>query len=186
MLKNAIVAVAFLAGGFALSSWRSTRAEHAKPHDVSTRAEQVVAPASAVDLAAMRTMIRQELQLARSQGVDVAAGGNAVGDCAPSDRDDLADPSAPAQARGRRATPTPAQAAAHAAAATLVDGGISLGRWTEQDEAQWQELEPELAPGAGQDVRGRLFEAVNDGRLVAEIRFGRRMGMPAPVPVQTN
>jgi hypothetical protein len=41
-----------------------------------------------------------------------------------------------------------------------------------------------LAPGAGQEVRGRLFEAINEGPLIAEPRFGRRAGMPRPVAVR--
>jgi hypothetical protein len=188
MVKNAIVAAVFLLGGFALSSWWTTRGNHAMLPDVRGRVEQtgqVSPPPSAVDLGAMRTLIRQELQQALAQGAAVA-GNNRAADNGTSDDQGLADgdPSAPVVPRGRRAAPTPAQLAAHAAAATLVDAGIAVGRWTEQDENQWQELEDQLAPGAGQDVRGRLFEAINEGRLVADPRFGRRAGMPQPVAVR--
>ena len=188
MVKNAIVAAVFLLGGFALSSWWTTHGNrHAGHPGVRGQAEQTgqaSPPPSAVDLDAMRILIRQELQQALAQ----RSGGNS---CPPdrvasTDRG-LADgdPSAPINPTTRRAPPTPAQEAAHAAAATLVDAGIAGGRWTEQDESQWQELEDQLAPGAGQDVRGRLFEAINEGRLVAEVRFGRRAGMPRPVAVRT-
>jgi len=187
MVKNAIVAAVFLLGGFALSSWWTTRGNHATLPEIRGQAEQtgqVSPPPSAVDLGAMRTLIRQELQQALAQG---SAGNNCPVDNGAADDRGLADgdPSAPVSPRGRRAAPTPAQLAAHATAATLVDAGIAVGRWTEQDETQWQELEEQLAPGAGQDVRGRLFEAINEGRLIAEPRFGRRAGMPQPVAVRT-
>jgi hypothetical protein len=152
MVKNAIVAAVFLLGGFALSSWWSTRGSHATLPDLRGQGEQrgqVSAPPPAVDLGAMRTLIRQELQQALAQG---ATGNSRVANNGGSDDRGLADgdPSAPVDPRGRRAAPTPAQLAAHAAAATLVDAGIAVGRWTEQDENQWQELEDQLAPGAGQ------------------------------------
>lgn len=186
MVKNAIVAAVFLLGGFALSSWWTTRSNHASVPVVPTEVEQtgqVSPPPSAVDLGAMRTLIRQELQQALAQQ---AAGNGRVADNGASDDQGLVagDPSAPVSPRGHGAAPTPAQLAAHATAATLVDAGIAVGRWTEQDEDQWQELADRLAPGAGQDVRGRLFEAINEGRLVAEPRFGRRAGMPQPVAVR--
>ena len=130
----------------------------------------------------MRILIRQELQHALAQGSPgngCPADKGASVDREPAD----GDPSAPVSPRGARTPPTPAQLAAHAAASTLVDAGIGVGRWTEQDENQWQELEDQLAPGTGQDVRGRLFEAINAGRLIAEPRFGRRAGMPQPVAV---
>ena len=49
-----------------------------------------------------------------------------------------------------------------------------------------QEEAPASPAGAGRGSghRGRLFEAINEGRLVAELRFGRRAGMPQAVAVR--
>lgn len=185
MVKNAIVAAIFLLGGFVLSSWWTARGKHATLPDIRRQAEQtaqVSPPPSAADLDAMRILIRQELQQALAQRPE---GSSCPAVKGASDARELAggDPSAPVSPRGRPATPTPAQEAAHAAASTLIDAGIAVGRWTEQDENQWQLLADQLAPGAGQDVRGRLFEAINEGRLIAEIRFGHRAGMRQPVAI---
>jgi hypothetical protein len=186
MVKNAIVAAIFLLGGFVLSSWWTARGTHATLPDIRRQEEQtaqVSPPPSAADLGAMRMLIRQELQQALAQRPEGSSSCPAVNGA--SDGRELAggDPSAPVNPRGHQATPTPAQEAAHAAASTLIDAGIAVGHWTEKDESQWQLLADQLAPGAGQDVRGRLFEAINEGRLIADIRFGRRAGMPQPVAV---
>jgi hypothetical protein len=183
MVKNALVAAVFLVGGFALSSWWTSRASH-PARDVPVLAVGTPsAPAGGVDLVAMRAMIREEIQQARAPAPPT--GDRAADDVAADPQEMPGDPAAPVSPRGRKAPPTPEQAAAHSAASTLVEAGIAAGRWTTQDEEQWQELADKLAPGAGQDVRGRLFEAINEGHVFGDVRFGRRVGMPHPVAVRT-
>lgn len=81
-------------------------------------------------------------------------------------------PAADAEVRPSDRPPTAAQAEASQRAQVLLNAALARGRWTEEDEVQFQRALNEAPPGRMEELASSLSQAINSGQLRPVLRPG--------------
>jgi hypothetical protein len=140
--------VAAAAAGYVVGS---PRASTATAVPLAPRSA-IVAPA--LDLAAVRAIMREELATALTE----------AGPAATPTFADLARPSAEAPP-----APTPERLAAYEAAERLVDDALIRGRWSADDGARMRQLVAQLDQDQFAALARTLFPAINRGDIAVDL-----------------